>query len=595
MDMRLFRIAIKFSCIVAVLFFTVIPQPARAGNLKSYVFWWPLRATPWAYQGKTLGGAQFQNYVSSRDFAKLKNDFDSMIKLHKPSLVLYMSDWRDWMPMKNFTVLPESNNTIEQIAQREISFEYADDIVRIAKANGIEVVMYPIVSGYGGQLAYPFDYYSKTGWFWKRPDWPNGLADPTTDAMRHPTSAQNGSIYDWCEHEAAYVKVDCTAKHFPLTTNGIEETGLGTWKVFESPDMVYNGYDTVLHNNTLHLHTPIPSLSSQAYRDLTKEVFRKIGAHFRGKGVSAYFLFQEPTYAHLRENVNYCNNNDNGTGAGNTCRYEVDYSAAEKNRYNQWRQSKGMAPVDKVPYPVDSAYQQFKEFNLADFLANLKAGLKEGDPNAQALLSIFAPDNQNIRGMGVNPATLLSTVKPDWVTYEPPQSSMLTTENLSSLQALITKFTTYSTAKKYVSYYNGSISVDSVASSKFFSNGFTDYYAPATVDSPAQDPAGYATWAPNGCTGCTFRYKVPGVPVANIPSTTVTPTATNVPTATAMPTASCVKKSLGDSNCDGLINLNDFERFRQEYTGILSSKSSDFNNDGKITLIDFETWRRNFN
>ncbi len=89
--------------------------------------------------------------------------------------------------------------------------------------------------------------------------------------------------------------------------------------------------------------------------------------------------------------------------------------------------------------------------------------------------------------------------------------------------------------------------------------------------------------------------------------TLVNPTAapTAVPTATAIPTPTqisratdtpipCAKKSLGDANCDGLVNLTDFERFRQEYTGLLTSTSADFTGEGKVTLIDFETWWRNF-
>ncbi len=78
----------------------------------------------------------------------------------------------------------------------------------------------------------------------------------------------------------------------------------------------------------------------------------------------------------------------------------------------------------------------------------------------------------------------------------------------------------------------------------------------------------------------------------SIPTTgpTIQPTATGLPTVTE----ACVKKPFGDANCDGRINLNDFERFRQEYTGLISTKTSDFNNDNRITLIDFEIWRRNF-
>ncbi len=86
-----------------------------------------------------------------------------------------------------------------------------------------------------------------------------------------------------------------------------------------------------------------------------------------------------------------------------------------------------------------------------------------------------------------------------------------------------------------------------------------------------------------------------------LPTTTTAPTATRVPTPTATtpPRATdtplpCSLKPSGDANCDGLINLNDFERFRQEYTGLLASKTSDFNADAKISLMDFEVWRRNF-
>ncbi len=76
----------------------------------------------------------------------------------------------------------------------------------------------------------------------------------------------------------------------------------------------------------------------------------------------------------------------------------------------------------------------------------------------------------------------------------------------------------------------------------------------------------------------------------NFPSPTNPPAPTATPTATSVP----CNKSIGDANCDGLINLTDFERFRQEYTGTLTTKTADFTGDGKITLMDFETWRRNF-
>ncbi len=76
-----------------------------------------------------------------------------------------------------------------------------------------------------------------------------------------------------------------------------------------------------------------------------------------------------------------------------------------------------------------------------------------------------------------------------------------------------------------------------------------------------------------------------------LPTPTVTPTNPGV---TVSPSNACPLQADGDANCDGKINLNDFERFRQEFTGILTTNTSDFSGDGKVTLIDFEEWRRNF-
>lgn len=66
------------------------------------------------------------------------------------------------------------------------------------------------------------------------------------------------------------------------------------------------------------------------------------------------------------------------------------------------------------------------------------------------------------------------------------------------------------------------------------------------------------------------------------------PNITNAPT----PTISCTQKKDGDSNCDGLVNLADFEIFRKENFSLLTTKTSDYNGDGAISLLDYNIWRK---
>lgn len=56
----------------------------------------------------------------------------------------------------------------------------------------------------------------------------------------------------------------------------------------------------------------------------------------------------------------------------------------------------------------------------------------------------------------------------------------------------------------------------------------------------------------------------------------------------------CPKLAQGDSDCDGVITIYDFESWRAEYLKERSTTQTDFNKDGTIDLVDFETWRENF-
>lgn len=89
----------------------------------------------------------------------------------------------------------------------------------------------------------------------------------------------------------------------------------------------------------------------------------------------------------------------------------------------------------------------------------------------------------------------------------------------------------------------------------------------------------------------------------------VTPIPTIIPTATPIveptsppasittqpsPTSSCPRKGEGDANCDGKVDLLDFEIWRKELNGEATTKDSDFDSSGKVNLVDFEIWRKEF-
>lgn len=58
----------------------------------------------------------------------------------------------------------------------------------------------------------------------------------------------------------------------------------------------------------------------------------------------------------------------------------------------------------------------------------------------------------------------------------------------------------------------------------------------------------------------------------------------------------CPLKSQGDADCNGQVNLIDFEVWRKEATGSLTTKNANFNFalDSVVNIVDFEIWRRGF-
>jgi len=56
----------------------------------------------------------------------------------------------------------------------------------------------------------------------------------------------------------------------------------------------------------------------------------------------------------------------------------------------------------------------------------------------------------------------------------------------------------------------------------------------------------------------------------------------------------CAKKRMGDANCDGKVNINDFGIWKMEFLGVSGQKSADFNNDGRVNINDFGIWKVGF-
>lgn len=80
-----------------------------------------------------------------------------------------------------------------------------------------------------------------------------------------------------------------------------------------------------------------------------------------------------------------------------------------------------------------------------------------------------------------------------------------------------------------------------------------------------------------------------------IASPTATPTRTPTPLPTNTPTPVPTKAPVeGDYNGDYTVDVLDFNIWRDEYLGVLTTKNSDANKDGVIDLIDFAIWKNRF-
>lgn len=56
----------------------------------------------------------------------------------------------------------------------------------------------------------------------------------------------------------------------------------------------------------------------------------------------------------------------------------------------------------------------------------------------------------------------------------------------------------------------------------------------------------------------------------------------------------CELRTNGDSNCDGKVDLFDFDAWTKQYNNEVKCNSADFNNDKKCDLMDYFVWYREY-
>jgi hypothetical protein len=125
----------------------------------------------------------------------------------------------------------------------------------------------------------------------------------------------------------------------------------------------------------------------------------------------------------------------------------------------------------------------------------------------------------------------------------------------------------------------------------------TNTPVPTITNTPAP-PTPTFTLVPPTPTFTSTPTLVPPTPTNTaIPTSTLIPTATRTPVPTNTPTNTptytpipCPRKAEGDADCNGHIDLVDYEIWRKEYFHELNTKTADFNGDGVVDMIDYNIW-----
>lgn len=114
---------------------------------------------------------------------------------------------------------------------------------------------------------------------------------------------------------------------------------------------------------------------------------------------------------------------------------------------------------------------------------------------------------------------------------------------------------------------------------------------PTATPTNAPSPTATPTLVPSATP--TTQPTITPLPTSTpVPTSTPTPIATSTPVPpTATPTAAPI---LGDVNGDNEIDIRDFNDWRSEFLGLLTTKNSDLDKNGEIDIVDFNIWRTAF-
>lgn len=122
---------------------------------------------------------------------------------------------------------------------------------------------------------------------------------------------------------------------------------------------------------------------------------------------------------------------------------------------------------------------------------------------------------------------------------------------------------------------------------------------PTRIPTPTATPVNTPTLTPTPTTAPTPTRAPTGTLIptptpTNTPNNTPTPFPTEMqpsPSPTSTITNSCPLKKNGDANCDGSVNTDDFNIWRDELLGGSQAKKADFNGDNTVNTDDFNIWR----
>ncbi len=339
----------------------------------SYIIWWP-------------------SFSSDNTSLAINQEMNRLVNTYHPEYLILHLGWYDLQKKDNEYVFDLNGNT-----KGEKEGNIFKLIAEKARDFNLKLIIFLGLDAYQGIGMYPFSYTSSDSWFWKK-------YNPLTHAMRHPPTCgcncgptPNPIFYN--KKDFSVLKGNLNSLHLVSTCDNLEIIPYPTPQtigVNEHPDLVYSAFDTFFPGNTnpgainFTIHTPYPSFSSDAYKTEVKKIWSNFASYVKkyySSLVKGYQIWHEPQYAGFRESMI----DDPNINVG----YEVDYSPVEFQKYNEWRQTNNKSVVKGIHNPPDNDYKEFRRFNLANFMKEIKDEIKKVDPNIPVGIQLFIAGEGN--------------------------------------------------------------------------------------------------------------------------------------------------------------------------------------------------------